>query len=133
MEMTSPTVAAVAAGGAGTMVAAKAASLVFGVPLDMLVWGTLGGLIAVLNTETVFVGFALMRFVMARMITGCVVGGAFSGIALPALGKAFTFLAGAEQAPLAPIASAVLVGAASAFLPDAFRWFRAWWNSRRPS
>lgn len=117
--------AAVAASTAMTLASAPTLSGLLGVPLDLVVWGAVGGLIALIYSEPKqppLSGLPLVFHAAGRLFSAAALGAALPSALLPVAAAHITGLE--STAAGARVAAAVVVGVATAFLPDAFAVIR---------
>lgn len=117
-----PAGATTAACTAGTLTFAQVVACATGIPLELFVWGAIGGLIAIIYDEPrqpPLTGRALMRHVAGRIFSASVLGGIS-----PALVALAPLAAGIDTSKLSAAALATLAGIATAFLPNLMRIVR---------
>ena len=127
--VTLPAGASIALGTAATLTCAQAVACISGVPLELLIWGAVGGLIALIYAEPrqpPLVGLALARHAGGRLFSASALGGLSGGALLPVLARNISMFAGLDEIPLAPSLLAVVIGMGTAFLPEIFQYGRAW-------
>lgn len=125
--------ASIALSTATTLTAAQTTAGFFGVPPDLMVWGLVGGLVALIYAEPrqpPLTGLALAFHALGRLFSAAALGGVLSGVAMPVLAANLSLLRDIDRAPLGMPAVAVLIGASTAFLPEAFKFIRSWVNKR---
>lgn len=113
--------AAVAAGTAVTLASAPSISAALGVPLDLVVWGAVGGLIALIYSEPKqppLAGIPLVFHAAGRLFSGAALGAVLPSAILPVIAAHISGLGDGQQSGLR-IAAAVLVGVGTALIPDA--------------
>lgn len=118
-----PAGAATAACAAGTLTFAQVFSCATGIPLELFVWGAIGGLIAIIYDEPrqpPLAGNALLRHVAGRLFGASI----FGGIS-PALVALAPLATGIDTSQLGASALATLAGLGTAFLPNLMRIVRA--------
>ena len=128
-----PSGASIAIGTAATLTCAQAAACLSGIPLELFIWGTAGGLVAMIYAEPKqppLVGFQLARHAAGRLFSASIIGGTFSGMSLPWAAKNVALFSAIDQIDAAPTATALLIGMATAFLPDLFKGVRVWIERR---
>ncbi len=122
------TAAAVLAGQAAVIPAVGIVAAL-GVPLDLLGWAMFGGLVALANTEPrqpPKEGLRLAFSIALRLFIAAGVGGAFAPIGSEAAISLATFAhITLEQGAVMLRASAITLGFATCFLPEAMRLIRA--------
>ena len=128
-----PSGTAVALGAAATLTCAQAAACLSGMPLELFVWGTAGGLVAMIYAEPKqppLVGFTLARHAAGRLLAASLLGGGLSGLLLPWAARNVPMFSGVDQIVAAPPTTAMVIGIATAFLPDLFKAGREWIQRR---
>ncbi len=112
--------AAIAASTAMTLAIAPPLSAALGVPLDLIVWGAVGGLVALIYSEPKqppLAGFSLVLHAAGRLFSAAVLGTVLPAVLLPV---AAAHVSGLETGGHPThIAAAVAVGLATALIPDA--------------
>lgn len=131
--VTLPAGASNALGTAATLTCAQAFSCLSGVPLDLFIWGAVGGLIAFIYSEPKqppLVGFALVKHAGGRLFSACVLGALSSGVLLPILANNVAWFEGIDKNPVAPSLVSVVVGISTALMPEVIGFCRAWLKRR---
>ena len=126
--VTLPAGASIALGTAATLTCAQAMACISGVPLELLIWGSVGGLSALVYAEgkqPPLEGLALVKHALGRLISASALGGLSAGGLLPLLASKLSWLQGMQDNVIAPSLFAYLVGLATAFQPEIFAAIRA--------
>lgn len=125
--ITVPAGASIAKAAAVTLACAETLYCVLGVPLELLIWGAVGGFIALIYAEPrqpPLTGVALFVHAVGRLISASVIGGLAPAL-IPVIEASLEGFSKVGSTPLAPVFIAVAAGMGTAFLPEIFKLGRS--------